>query len=70
MALYKVIRDTVWADIGDWLEDIDEVFVQKVDMVTENRRLVPMDNYGLLIPRTEVRDSMVKIQANGIDKRW
>lgn len=70
MALYRVIRSTDWAKPGDWLEDIGDGFVQKVDMVSENGRLVPYTNYGLLIPIREVRDSAIRIQKRGIDKRW
>ena len=70
MALYKVIRDSIWARRGDWLEDIEEGFVQKVDMVPEDGRLVPYTNYGLLIPFGEVEDTAVRIMKHGVDKKW
>lgn len=68
MALYITVRNNDFCQKGDYLEDVGSGLVQKVTMLPDNGRHVPMDHFGLAFPIREVRDQVIRIQSRGLDR--
>lgn len=68
MPLYIVVRDNPYWPLKTYVEDVDDRHVQAHKMVqTEDGAWRPFYPYGLLIPYSEVRDYLLRIQNRGVD---
>lgn len=69
MSLYIVVRDNPYWPLKTYVEDIDDRHVQAHTMQkTEDGAWRPFYPYGLLIPRSEVQDCLLRIQSKGADE--
>jgi hypothetical protein len=71
MALYAVVLPGDYKP-GQIVEDLSDQpgFVQPVKLVNDpdQRRAIPGENYGVALPLTSVRKTLIKIQSSGIDR--
>lgn len=70
MALFFVIHKNDYFPRGTYLEEVEPGMVQKVNMVQEGNRYIPMTNDGIVVPLKNVREVCLRIQKRGLDKRW
>ena len=67
MTLYYVAHENDYYPRGRILEELDSGFVQPVHLDKQGR---PGVNYGLVVDKRKLRDCIIKLLKNGLDKRW
>lgn len=70
MAVYVVVGQHGLYKRGMYVEDIGDGMVQPVTMQNDDGVYKPLYPYGIALPLVAVRDSLLRIQARGLDKSW
>ena len=69
MAIYVVCRPHAMLRNAKYMEDVGSGMVQPTTMEYDDGKYIPYKNFGIAIPKTCVRDCLLRIQRGGIDER-